>query len=452
MRLLPCVAVLALSEWAQRVGGIFVRSTPNATEVSVQGGADTRQSVAPEPAQDYFVPQFFAPQLTPTQFLFVSSPSAGKVVYSELKNFKSLTGRTFALVDSGLAEPAGLAFDNDRGLLYVADRGMSKIFRYRVLLQESSSGGLALATDGVRLCVMQGHPVEWVTVDPSGSIYYTDTGANTINRISFDVLEKIGEGSYQCGDLKVVTQKEQMAKAETTAASALTLNAADRVSEGPTDAPDTLPEIFTVYEGSVNPHVAVPSGISSDGNRLWWGNKVEGNRAGSVVQGEASPQPSLLAPDNVTGEQTFPATALTSLVDTTYGVAHSNTMVFFTANKTGSGSVYGVMGDGTTMQFVSSLVMPRGLVWDGDNTVYVADQAVSKVYSFPVGRLMDDAPLTQSVAYSGAFGVALFTKSRANSEAVKAGAMNRGGGMRILWLLLPLVASMCPWDLACDEC
>jgi len=33
----------------------------------------------------------------------------------DVRNFKATTGRTFALIDSGLSEPQGLALDHDRG-------------------------------------------------------------------------------------------------------------------------------------------------------------------------------------------------------------------------------------------------------------------------------------------------------------------------------------------------
>mmetsp|Transcript_13368 Transcript_13368/g.20294 ORF Transcript_13368/g.20294 Transcript_13368/m.20294 type:complete len:92 (+) Transcript_13368:419-694(+) len=86
-------------------------------------------------------------------------------------------------------------------------------------------------------------------------------------------------------------------------------------------------------------------------------------------------------------------------------------MVFFSTNQTGTGSVYAVSRDGSTTELVSGLGMPRGLVWDGDNTVYVADQAANKVFSVPVGRFMDNAPIEQSVLCQGVFGLALRTEN-----------------------------------------
>eukprot|EP00405_Crypthecodinium_cohnii_P031786 CAMPEP_0206518402 /NCGR_PEP_ID=MMETSP0324_2-20121206/64555_1 /ASSEMBLY_ACC=CAM_ASM_000836 /TAXON_ID=2866 /ORGANISM="Crypthecodinium cohnii, Strain Seligo" /LENGTH=402 /DNA_ID=CAMNT_0054011747 /DNA_START=20 /DNA_END=1225 /DNA_ORIENTATION=- len=337
-------------------------------------GATTAPPSSENPAaaailQDTFTPTFVAPQLTPVQFLFLSSPAQKKVVYSELRNFKSTYGRTFPLIEEDLVEPAGIAYDNTKGHLYVADRGASRIYRYKILSKEVGSGSEKRA--GV-------------------------AGTNSVNKIEHDVLKKLGEGIYQCGDLKKASESSLLAKPEKELEADIALDASQRASEVPTDDDDTEPEILSLYEGSLESHVSVPSGVSSDGRRLWWGNGVEGRTAGSLVEGQAAPRASLLASGS-SSSQPFPAVALTSVVPTTYGVAHSNTMVFFSTNQTGTGSVYAVSRDGSTTELVSGLGMPRGLVWDGDNTVYVADQAANKVFSVPVGRFMDNAPIEQSV-------------------------------------------------------
>eukprot|EP00438_Fugacium_kawagutii_P023689 Skav218409 [mRNA] locus=scaffold1349:121385:127888:+ [translate_table: standard] len=89
-----------------------------ANGVNLQGSARRSNSMSSTRlvrGVDYFNPTFVAPQLTPKQFLIISSASEQKIVYTELKNFKATTGRTFALIDSGLSEPQGLALDHDRG-------------------------------------------------------------------------------------------------------------------------------------------------------------------------------------------------------------------------------------------------------------------------------------------------------------------------------------------------
>lgn len=390
------VALLA-THWPQAARGLVTRSSAVPTVLAS--------------SEDAFVPQFSSPQLTRTQFLFVSSPRERKIVYTQLKNFKSLTGRTFALVDSGLLEPAGLAFDHRRGFLYVADRVASKIYRYRVLVQETKILGttsLSLVTDGVQLCIMQGHPVEWVSVDQFGDVFYSNAGANTINRIPVDVIDMMVEGAYHCGDISILSENEQVAQANELADKEQSLSEAETAALMPTDAPNTQPIALAMYEGNSTTHVSSPGGIVSDGQRVYWTNMVGGLKSGAVSAGEVHPEPPLAS--GTTSGDPFPTAVLTNIADAAYGITRSNTMVFFSTNQSGTGSVYAVADDGRSHAIVSSLLQPRGLVWDGDNTVYVADEAGSKVFSFPVGRPMDDAPLTQSVVLTGAFGLALLSQ------------------------------------------
>ena len=64
---------------------------------------------------------------------------------------------------------------------------------------------------------------------------------------------------------------------------------------------------------------------------------------------------------------------------------------------------------GSAVEIATGLKEPRGLVWDRDYTVFVADQAQSAVFSFPSGRSMRNAPLTKAVEFSAAYGVALLS-------------------------------------------
>jgi len=84
---------------------------------------------------------FSAPPMQPSQFLIISSPTEKKVVWTPLVNFRSSEGRAFVLVDDGLSEPKGIAFDDRRGLLYVADSGAKAIFRYTVIIDVSPESG-----------------------------------------------------------------------------------------------------------------------------------------------------------------------------------------------------------------------------------------------------------------------------------------------------------------------
>lgn len=367
-------------------------------------------------ATSSWVPTFFAPQLTPLQFLIISSPTQHKVVYTQLKNFKSTYGRTYPLIDSGLLEPAGIDFDRDRGFLYVADRAAQKIYRYGVVMREEYDRDrvkhYVLAIEGNRLTVVDGCQAEWVTVNPNGDVFYSDIGSNSINKISMTTMASLGDGVFEASQLQVVSEKQLEAMSAASTASQLGPN----TMQVPTDSPPPQANILSLYEGSMNQHVSTPGGIFSDGLRLYWTNGASGTTAGAVLQGEVTPKS---PPTLVSGGSPapFPTNMLSNASGTGFGVCKSNDLVFFAGlDSTASagantGAVYGVSGNGgPTMPFAIGLGSPRGVCWDGDNTVYVADEAQDTVWSFPSGRHMENAPLTKTVEFAGAYGIAMLTK------------------------------------------
>lgn len=388
-------------------------------------------------SEDYFVPEFVAPQLTPPMYLIVSSPSMGKIVYTPMKNFKSRTGRTYALIDSGLAEPRGIAVDRERGALYVADPGAGRIYRYRLIVTDAGNAGkMQLATDGVQVTIAEGVQAVWVAADISGDVFYSDPTAKTVNRIPAGTISQLCDGEGQSNELQFVSEKQLEAASAVEVQEELT-------GESSEDKPTMgSMKIYTVYEGKVNPRVSVPAGLASDGLHLFWANGVKAKSAGSVVRGMVKPKQ--VQRTGKGGEPPmFPATLLANNTDEAYGVAKSSNMVLYSSNQSGIGSVYGIMeGSQHVTQFVSTLAEPRGMVWDGDQTVFVADQAAHAVWSFPVGRMVNNAPLTRSVALQGAFGVALLSQlDPGYLAAVQAGALGFHGGAVLRPILLALVAA-----------
>jgi len=356
----------------------FGTQVPAAAGVGLLARARSKSSSAGAVSDDYFNPTFAAPQLTPKQFLMISSPSEKKIVYTELKNFKSTTGRTYALVDSGLTDPRGLSFDGTRGALYVADNGAKKIFRYAVTASQSSDSSLQLATAGVQLSIMDNVNTSWVFVDLNGDVFYTDETKNTINRIPLETIELLVSGQASASQVSFISLKSY---------------------SGSSSSDDAV--AFTIYEGSINPHVSTPSGVASDGARLYWTNADGGLKNGSSMEGLANPRLS-------SGSSYYPSMVLSNATNTGYGIAKSSKLVFWTSDDGGRGQVNGVTSMGTTFSFAQGLSRPRGITWDRDQTMYVADKAAGAVYSLPVGRVMTNAPLTKSAVLTGAYGVAIF--------------------------------------------
>jgi len=384
------------------------------------------------------------PQLTPLQFLVTSSPSLKKIVYAELKNFQSLHGQTFALIDSGLDEPCGLALDRTRGHLYVADRGAKAIYRYRLFVGKTTDRDgnqvLSLTTDGSRLTLVSGHQVEWVTLTPERDLFFSDIATKNILRVPSELIDLVAEGVYQAEDLKVASEKVLEAQAAAKEASEMNPD-----SEVVLEDEGTQPQLLSVYESASNLYVTTPGGVASDGIRLWWANQVAGTTSGSISQGSVHPKVPVTAGESAS-VSAFPATALTKEVPTAFGVARTSNLIVFTSNGTSTftsgslsttgGVVYGVpQNGGPAFAFATGLGSPRGLVWDGDNTVFVADEALNAVWSFPAGRLVDNAPLAKAVDFQGAYGVAILQETdEAWTKSAATAAVGRSGAVLLSWL------------------
>eukprot|EP00930_Biecheleria_cincta_P062041 TRINITY_DN47555_c0_g1_i1.p1 TRINITY_DN47555_c0_g1~~TRINITY_DN47555_c0_g1_i1.p1 ORF type:complete len:397 (-),score=76.74 TRINITY_DN47555_c0_g1_i1:40-1230(-) len=384
MLMLPVLIFAACSTQLSQATGMHLKGAAARSKSALGSSAGGGESA------DYFNPIFSAPQLTPKQFLLISSSAEQKVVYTELKNFKSTTGRTFALVDSGLTDPRGIALDRDRGALYVADKGAKSIFRYHVYVDDSHSG-LALTTDGVQLSIMQKADVEWLHVDVNGDVFYSDETSKTINRIPVHTIEMLSKGEFGAGDLSLISEQQMVASNS---------SVSDNIHSR---------EVYAIYEGATNPHVSTPAGVVSDGARLYWVNAVDGKKVGTVAEGFVDPH----LPKQEKGGKVaaaFPSVSLSNETDTASSIAKSNKLIFFASAERGTGKVSSLTSTGQVFDIATGLSQPKGLAWDGDQTLYVADEAASAVYSLPVGRLMENAPLTRSAVLNGAFGLALFSE------------------------------------------
>lgn len=364
------------------------------------------------------------PTLTPLQFLLVSSPAERKVGYIQMRNFQGANAEISALVDSGLGAPHGIAFDRQRGDLYVTDTVARKIFRFGVMVQEGDDGSYSLVTDGDRLTVVENKLSRWVAVDNSGDLYFTDDEANSVNKITADVMDQIAQGIFQGRDL--VTVSESILESEAAAAASSELAAGATTTE----APSPEPRILAFYEAAANPHVALPGGILTDSISLYWAN---GANAGSVVQGSTHPEaPVGLA--HGARAASFETTVVANSTGPVFGVSKTHNLIIYTSG----GSVYGVSRNGgDPIAFTNGLEQPRGLVWDGDSTIFVADQAGNTVYSLPCGRLSESMPLAHAFDFNDVFGLALLEGTDPAFE-IRAGAEHRAPARWLTAVLLPV--------------
>jgi len=360
---------------------------------------------------------FLGSSIAPVEFLIVSSPLESKVCYAELEYFKAKNGRTQPLIDSGLRSPKGIALDTQRGFLYVTDDHAKKIFRYTIIVQQTKdekSGQIAytLATDGIRLTIVENAQTSWVAVDSAGDIFYTDQTLNSVNKITLDVINKLASGEFTASGLTVQSEQSQEATASADASAATHDGPLEIQSE---QASSVRPIISALYEATANARVSMPAGIVTTGGNIFWGNSANGKVKGAVIKGEATPTAPLQqsSGSEAASFDTQPLGPMNT-ADSVFGVTTTHNTIVFTAEDK---KVYGVTRSGGTTDavvFSDSFSKPRGLAWDGDNTVYVADQADGAVYSFPCGRLSKDQPRARVVTLRSAFGLTLL---RSNDPA-----------------------------------
>merc|ERR1719389_1408829 len=94
-----------------------------------------------------------------------------------------------------------------------------------------------------------------------------------------------------------------------------------------------------------------------------------------------------------------------------YGVCLSENNVFYTnADKT----VFAVKKSGSAVATISDAFQePRGCVWDGDGTIYVADKKLGTVSSFAGNmRNLAPSPVSLTVKFEDAFGVAIVSSAK----------------------------------------
>merc|ERR1719405_439613 len=130
----------------------------------------------------------------------------------------------------------------------------------------------------------------------------------------------------------------------------------------------TVSMVFQGGDTGQTPAVSSPGGLASapGSGTVYWVNTASGNSKGSLIVGDLT--------DGFTS-------VLATTGEISHGICLTESNIFYTAD---SQIVYGVKRSGGNPVAVTSLLTkPRGIAYDGDGTVYVADKAQGKIYSFP---------------------------------------------------------------------
>jgi len=313
------------------------------------------------------------------RYVIVSSPADAQVLYWQAPSYTdedeaaavadatnsaglndpSVTPQTLI---TGLQAPVGLAIDQPRHGLYVADPEAMKIYRYVVT---PTATGLEV---GDAEEVVSNFASRWVATDAVGTLFFSDEQNNVIYKVPASQLVDPQKLSFMTQNSAVGSYKSGIATPE------------------------------RLYDGASVASVSSPGGVAVDNFRVFWTNKGFGTQVGSIVQGYETP--SAANPTSTT------PIALNAIK--VYGVCLSSSNVYFSDGD--KKFLYGVKKVGGAIATISEKMKgPRGCAWDGDGTVYVADETGNKVWSFPANmKSLSPQKLDSAFTVQGPSGIAVF--------------------------------------------
>mmetsp|Transcript_60362 Transcript_60362/g.143849 ORF Transcript_60362/g.143849 Transcript_60362/m.143849 type:complete len:326 (+) Transcript_60362:66-1043(+) len=284
------------------------------------------------------------------KYLLVSSAIKSEVAYLKLtNNLPNAREGMRMLVDTGLEKPQGLAVDDFRGYLYVADPGLHSLVRFRLHMD-----GDALRA-GKRENLIDGVEVRWVAVDGLGNVFFSDEENHQIVKIPIELLE------------------------------------------GKTSSENATATVL--YDGSRSNKVSAPGGVAVDNYHIYWVNKFDGAELGTLMSGS---EMGLSAPrGNIS--------TLTANAQKCYGVCTLKGNIFFTDEVH---NLYGYSRrTGKVSTVTKSLLEGRGCASDGVGTVFVADKTANAVLRLPGTdpAMISSKSVRKAVDFEGAYGVAVYT-------------------------------------------
>lgn len=324
-----------------------------------------------------------SPLVPYTEYIFVSQPGQRSVAVTEVNALtRKVVRDSRPLITKGLREPSGLAVDHSRQRLYVADPKSHKVFMYKLYFGDD---GLSVHEDQQYVAARDVTP-RWVALDEEGTLFCTDEGRSFIAEIDAKDLDQLGQQDVMNDDVR--------------------------------------PQFHRLYAGEQTRQVDKPGGIDVRGNKLYWGNRARGRPYGSLLSAPEDPQAELArgVPEMIK--------ALSNNVDKVYGVCASPSLVFYTGSAR---DVYGAkpgsyQARANTKVLLNNYASPRGCVWDGDGTVFLADKGGDAVWSFPSS--MHNIGLFQATklfSVEDPYGVAVFRPSL----AFNAVGFLRGAGTQV---------------------
>lgn len=304
-----------------------------------------------------------------TNYLIASFPKLRCVNYVRLPD---LVWRP--LVVSGVGAPAALVVDEERARLYIADGAVAKIVWYQLLSLPSG----ALITGGRQNVAVQAMGTRNLALDLAGNLWFSGKSLPPPPVPSTDAIWK--------QPWMTIDQSS--------------------ISGTPIDP---LPQWTNGHtQSTVSPLVL-------DAFNIYYGNDVEGKTKGSLVKASQS----VPLADPKSG-----LSAMADNAEVTYSVAVTPTSLFYATDN----AIYGVMktkvgascgATGSLCHVVTDLVKkPTSMLWDGDGTIYVADNGAGAIYSFASGSVSEHA-LDKIIDAGGVWGLDVFKVMK--NQSLRAG-------------------------------
>lgn len=274
------------------------------------------------------------------KFLIASFPDLKQVRYLELPDtyWRLLVGTEV----TNFVSPKAMVADNENMRVYVADPPAEKVYWYKLIIKDDGR----IETDGKQHIAADNMTVVSMALDTIGNVYFSG-------------------------------KKSSPAPSTATNECIYRLNAVD-IATGNRAEPE---EVWTRENTGVpNPAIWMPTGVAVDAFSVFWGNGEKGQTAGSVVKGSGLSR--LTSSELAVARVADNSDEVRDLVLTPTSVFYATPEGIFAVAKAKSAPK---CTDVTCPAINRDASDVRGLAFDGDGTVYAADNTKDAIYSFPSG-------------------------------------------------------------------
>lgn len=328
-------------------------------------------------------------------FLFYSSPSTGTIhaarvltAVEQSQNAKMESKKLLGL--ETIPEPRGLAVDSLRKILYIVDGNAgqgSKLYAARIY--DGKHGSVSCEAP---VLIAENLASHWVAVDFRGKVFFV-SGNQIWSATVALVMRKLDGGSAVVSD-STNEDSGDAAQPEST------------IVTGNNEANPFLAKGFEmVYNGDGVSSINVPHGLAVDGYRLFWSNGENGKQDGTIVSGLESPMGGT------------DVSKIATNLPAAFGVCITPQRVYYTDAEANVFSTK--VNGGPVVTVTDKLQKPRGCVFDGDGTVFIADSGAKNIVSF-AGAAAELGPRKLSLALGdidAPFGLAVLLGKRDGTQS-----------------------------------